>query len=98
MLKTDRFVFLLVFVVCCAGFSGGQALAAPNFTMAATDVAMPRDGNRGSSSFTLTAGSGYSGLVTVSCEYSGPEVYTDAEVTAKVPTCWIFSYPNFDLE
>ena len=100
MLKADRFVFLRSFVVCYAGFSGIQALAAPNFTIAATNVTMPEGGNPGSSSFTLTSGTDYSGLVTVECDYTGPEVYTnaDAEVTAKVPGCWIFSYPNFDLE
>ena len=98
MLKADRFVFLRSFVVCYASFSGVQAIAAPNFTIAATNVTMPQGGNPGSSSFTLTAGSGYSGLVTVDCDYTGAEVRAGAEVTAKVPTCWIFSYPNFDLE
>ena len=98
MLKADHFVFLRSLVVCYAGFSGVQAIAAPNFTIVATNVTMPEGGNPGSSSFTLTAGSGYSGLVTVDCDYTGAEVRAGAEVTAKVPTCWIFSYPNFDLE
>ena len=93
MLKADRFVFLRAFVVCYAGFSGVQAIAAPNFTIAATNVTMPQGGNPGSSSFTLTAGSGYSGLVTVDCDYTGAEVRAGAEVTAKVPTCWILAIP-----
>jgi hypothetical protein len=98
MLKTGRLVFLRSFLVCYAGLSGVHAIAAPNFTIAATNVTMPEGGNPGRSSFTLTAGSGYSGLVTVDCDYTGAEVPAGAEVTAKVPTCWIFSYPNFDLE
>src|ERR1700758_1751487 len=81
-----------LFVVCCAGFSVGPALAAtPSFTIAAADVTMPSGGNIASSPFTLTSVNGYAGQVRVDCAYSG------GAMGARVPSCGIFVNPTHML-
>ena len=61
--------------------------APPTFTIAATNISMPSNGNTGSSPFTLTSVGGYAGQIRVDCSYSG------AAMGARVPSCGIFVNP-----
>ncbi len=83
--------FRLLFPIalaCGALVSGTNMLAAtPAFTIAATNITMPKNGSAGSSPFTLTSVNGYAGQVRVDCAYSG------AAMGAKVPGCGIFVNP-----
>src|SRR5215472_12996972 len=72
---------LLVFLALPAGAD------APNFTVTATNITMPPNGNVGSSPFTLNSVGGYTGQVRVGCAYSG------AAMGARVPSCGIFVNP-----
>jgi hypothetical protein len=84
---------LRVFVVCCLGYQGVLAIAAPapSFTIAATNVTMSSGGNLASSKFTLTSLNSYAGQIRVSCAYSG------GEMGARVPSCGIYTNPTFNL-
>jgi hypothetical protein len=74
-------------------FSTVPALAATStFTVAATNVSLPANGNVGTSQFTLTSVNGYSGKLVVSSEYSG------GDMNAKPPTCGIFTAPLYTLK
>ncbi|HEY1896371.1 MAG TPA: hypothetical protein VGG62_08880 [Terracidiphilus sp.] len=67
------------------------AAPAPNFTIAATNVTMPSGGSIATSPFTLTSVNSYAGQVLVSCAYMGDNM------GARVPTCGIYTNPNFAL-
>jgi hypothetical protein len=84
---------LRILVVCCLGLHGALAIgaSAPSFTIAATNVTMPSEGNLASSKFTLTSVNSYAGQIRVSCAYSG------SEMGARVPSCGIYTNPTFNL-
>jgi hypothetical protein len=66
--------------------------ATPTFTVAATNVTLPGNGNVGTSQFTLTSINGYSGSLLVSSEYSG------GDMNAKPPNCGIHTAPIYTLK
>lgn len=93
MQKPDSFGFLRLFVVCCAGMLGAQSFAAgtPAFTITATNVAMPTNGDAGTSQFTLTSVNGYSGRLVVNSQYSG------GDMNAKPPNAGAHTAPFYTL-
>ena len=93
MQRPGSFGLLRVLVVCCLGFQGVLAIAAPAplFTIAATDVTMPSGGNLASSKFTLTSLNSYAGQIRIGCAYSG------GQMGDKVPSCGIYTNPTFNL-
>jgi hypothetical protein len=85
---------LFSFLVGCGLVGPGLtslAAPAPSFTIAATNVTMPSGGSFASSPFTLTSVNSYAGQVLVSCAYTG------GNMGARVPTCGIYTNPNFAL-
>src|ERR1700746_744150 len=85
---------LVPFLFGCGLVCSAMTLSAaptPSFTIAARNVTMPSGGSFASSPFTLASVNGYSGQVLVSCGYSG------GNMGAKVPTCGIYTNPNFSL-
>jgi hypothetical protein len=84
------FSFLFACGLVCPGMTSFAAAAA-SFTIAATNVTMPSGGSIASSPFTLTSVNSYAGQVLVSCAYTG------GNMGARVPTCGIYTNPNFAL-
>lgn len=93
MQKPDSFGFLRLFAACSAGMLGAQALwaATPAFTIAATNVTMPTNGNNGTSRFILTSVNGYSGRLVVNSQYSG------GDMNAKPPNYGGHTAPFYTL-
>jgi hypothetical protein len=80
-------------MACGVAVSTVPALAAtPTFTVVATNVTLPANGNAGTSQFTLTSVNGYSGRLVVSSEYSG------GDMNAKPPNGGIHTAPLYTLK
>jgi len=88
----SRGLFLVV-LACGAFIFGGNAApaATPAFTIAASNVTMPTNGNGASSKFTLASVDGYTGQVRVDCAYSG------SMMGARVPSCGIYVNPQHSV-
>lgn len=83
---------LLAGALCLGPFTTSAGAApAPAFTISASNVTMPGGSALGTSQFTLTSVNGYAGQVAVDCTYSG------GDMSAKVPTCYRGTSPNFNL-
>jgi len=83
----SRPLFVSALAVASLLLSRPALAASPAFTIAATNVTMPSNGNAVNSQFTLTSMGGYAGQVRVDCAYSG------TAMGARVPTCGIFVNP-----
>lgn len=82
-----RVVFLCAAVLCAVPSNA----ATPDFTIAATNVTMPGNGNPGTSRFTLVSVDGYSGRLLVNSEFIGNEM------NAKPPNCGVRTAPLYTL-
>ena len=83
----SRLLFVSALALAAVLMRPTAASATPSFTITATNITMPSNGNVGSSPFTITSQDGFAGQVRVDCAYSG------AAMGAKVPTCGIFVNP-----
>jgi len=88
----SRLFSVSALVVACLLLSRPALGESPAFTIAATNVTLPSNGNAVSSAFTLTSIGGYAGQVRVDCAYSG------TAMGARVPACGIFVNPVSTLD